>query len=595
MTRRSLSGATCAPWCLVILAVVLVASLGPLGSLADGAGIAWAQDQPGPERQSAPSETDARHAAGDSRQRSPLRALLLTQSAMDAIKVAVAVAGTLLLLWAQVLRRAGRPAAHQPLRDGLLLALGLFAGMCWWNLFHFHFRNYVHNWDVFHYYVGAKYFPEVGYTRLYRCVVIADAEDGLLFRAERRKVRHLESNTLGGTQAILADPERCKAHFSEARWALFKHDIAWFRGRMPPAFWEQAQRDHGYNGTPAWGILGSTLAGLGPASSTQILLLALLDPLLLLLMWAAVGWAFGWRVMCVALLYWGTNYPARFFWNGGAYLRQDWLAISIIGICMLRRQRMAAGGFALTAAALLRVFPGLIIVGVLLKALMKMWSERTLTPSPGHRRFALGCVAALALLVTASAVVAGSWTAWSGFIDNSRKHADTPLTNHMGLKTVVAYDHDTRARLSAPLGLEEDPFLVWKEARRRVFEERVYLFAGLVLGFLILLARAVKNEEDWVAAVLAVGLVPVATELTCYYYSVFLAFGFLWARRESIGVGLCALAALTCLIATLFDWNDEQYTAMSVATLAFVAFATAAFVRSPVPSPEQAPSVSPAK
>jgi hypothetical protein len=120
-----------------------------------------------------------------------------------------------------------------------------------------------------------------------------------------------------------------------------------------------------------------------------------------------------------------------------------------------------------------------------------------------------------------------------------------------------------------------------------VFEERVYLFAGLVLGFLILLARAVKNEEDWVAAVLAVGLVPVATELTCYYYSVLLAFGFLWTRRESIGVGLCALAALTCLIATLFDWNDEQYTAMSVATLAFVAFATAPFLRSPAPGPEE--------
>jgi hypothetical protein len=26
-------------------------------------------------------------------------------------------------------------------------------------------------------------------------------------------------------------------------------------------------------------------------------------------MWVGVAWAFGWRVMCVALIYWGTNVP----------------------------------------------------------------------------------------------------------------------------------------------------------------------------------------------------------------------------------------------------------------------------------------------
>lgn len=571
------------PVVLVLLAILLASTPTPLVGDANAGSVAPAQGQPaaGGATANDGSLQPVRRAGGW------LRALL-TQSRMDAIKGGVAAAGSLVLLWGYLLRRAGRAAAHKRLRDGLLLALGLFAGLCWWNLFAFHFPNYIHNWDAYHYYMGAKYSRELGYTRLYMCTAVADAEDGLLARAEQRTIRDLESNTIGGTQAILSDPARCTAYFSEARWATFTRDVAWFRSRMPFSFWEQSQRDHGYNGTPVWGILGGTLAQLAPASTTQLVLLTLIDPLLLLVMWGCVGWAFGWRVMCVALLYWGTNYPARFYWNGGAYLRQDWLAISIIGICMLRRQRMAAGGFALAAAALLRVFPALIIVGVALKALTTMWRRRTLAPSPAHRRFALGCVAALVLLVPASVLVTGSGSAWSGFIDNSRKHADTPLTNHMGLKSVVAYDHDTRARLSAPLRLEEDPFLVWKEARRRVFEERVYLFAGLVLGFLILLARAVKNEEDWVAAVLAVGLVPVATELTCYYYSVFLAFGFLWARRESIGVGLCALAALTFLIATLFDWNDEQYTAMSVATLAFVAFATASFLRSPAPAPEEA-------
>ena len=33
-------------------------------------------------------------------------------------------------------------------------------------------------WGVFHYYLGAKYFSELGYSNLYPCVLEADAESG---------------------------------------------------------------------------------------------------------------------------------------------------------------------------------------------------------------------------------------------------------------------------------------------------------------------------------------------------------------------------------------------------------------------------------
>src|SRR5262249_43781758 len=282
---------------------------------------------------------------------------LLGENLVETIKIVLATGGAVVLLWGLALRLRGRPDAYKRLRDALILALGLLGGACWWNLFEFHHEGiYFHAWDAYHYYVGAKYFRELGYTGLYRCTAIADAEDGLLEDVRRRQVRDLETNMLRGTQEILAEPEKCKRNFSEERWLAFKHDIDFFRSRAPGRLWADIQVDHGYNPTPVWGILGTTLASTGPASTSQLRVLALLDPLLLLVMWACVGRVFGWRAMCVALLYWGTNYPARFMWVGGAYLRQDWLAAMTIGLCLLRRGRMASAGFMLTLSALLRVF-----------------------------------------------------------------------------------------------------------------------------------------------------------------------------------------------------------------------------------------------
>jgi hypothetical protein len=292
-------------------------------------------------------------------------------------------------------------------------------------------------------------------------------------------------------------------------------------------------------------------------------------------MWACVGRVFGWRAMCVALLYWGTNFPARFMWFGGAYLRQDWLAAMTIGLCLLRRERMASAGFMLTLSALLRIFPAFILVGIALKALMEMWAGRKVALSTRYLRLAVGCIAAVIVLVPTSVVVAGSWSAWPGFVANSRKHLNSPATNLMGLKTVLAYNHDWRVSRVVPLGLEQDRWQPWQEARRRQFEERRYLFAALVFGFVILLALAVRNQEDWVAAVLGVAMIPVATDMACYYYSALLVYGLLGARREGLGAALCALAAVSGLIGK-FVWSDDvRYFLISVAVLGFVCAATA--------------------
>jgi len=246
-----------------------------------------------------------------------------------------------------------------------------------------------------------------------------------------------------------------------------------------------------------------------------------------------------------------------------------------IGLCLLRRGRMAGAGFMLTLSALLRVFPAFILVGIALKAMMDMWAGRRVTLSARYRSLTVGCIAAVVGLVPTSVVVAGSWRAWPAFVANSRKYLNTPVTNFVGLKTVMAYNHDWRASRVVPLGLEEDRWQLWQEARRRQFEERRYLFAALVIGFVILLALAVRKQEDWVAAVLGVALIPVATEVLCYYYSVLLVYGLLGARREGLGAALCALAAVTGLIGKFVWSNDLRFLLISVAVVGFVCAATA--------------------
>jgi hypothetical protein len=516
---------------------------------------------------------------------------LLSDARLDLIRAVAAAAGLLVLTWDWWRCRGGRAAKPGAVRDGLLMGLGLFSALCWWNLLAFHFGNYIHVWDVYHYYVGAKYFPELGYQRLYICTALADTEAGVLDLSRRPRIRDLENNRLVLASAALEEHgAACTAHFTPARWQEFKRDVAWFRTRMSPQRWRAAQMDHGYNASPGWGIAGSLLARTGPASNTQILPLTLIDPLLLVVMWVLVAWAFGWEVMCVGLIFWGTSYPSKFYWGGGGFLRQDWLFLSVAALCFLRRGFPGLGGFSLGAATLLRVFPAFLFLGLGLRVMARAFRERQFVLSSEERRVLAGATLAFVLLVPAATFVAGRWDAWASFLHNATKHASTPLTNYMGLKTVVAYDHDSRAELSAPLGLEEDPFSAWKITRARTFAERRYVFLALVLLFLGLLAAAVDRRPAWVAATLGIGLVATLGEITCYYYSIFLAYAFLWPERRLVGIGMCALASITAVIGLVTTWADVRYTLISLGFVIFVALCTAAFARVRECSHDPAPS-----
>src|SRR5262245_8888399 len=497
----------------------------------------------------------------------------LTLESVGNLKLALALAGAALLVWHARARPERESPAARRMRDALLLGLGLAAGLGWWNFGAFNYPGFGHPSDTFHYYVGSKYFPELGYQRLYLCAAVADAEAGLRSQVEARSLRDLATNEIISSAAALADPEACTAHFSPERWAAFASDIDWFRSRVPPRRWLAMQVDHGYNATPLWTALGGWLANREAASDSSVLALRLIDPLLLAAMWAGVSLSFGWRAACVAALYWGTNYPAQYGWTGGSFLRQDWLVATILALCALRSGRPAAAGALLALAALCRIFPIFVAGAIAGKALVSMLQTRRLTLSTDHRRLAAGALVAGAGLLAFSLLAGGGPRAWPAFVADSRAHLATPLRNYLGLATVVSYV-PAAARGQAQDRASEDPYQAWKDARRGAAAERRWIFLALVAGYLALFARAAARQPDWAMGVLGLGLITIAAELTCYYSAGLLAFGLFWPRRPSIGVALCALSAAGWWIAGSGRGWDEVFTAISLASVLFVAWAT---------------------
>ena len=505
----------------------------------------------------------------------------LNDGRMVQLKAGLAVAGAILLLWYWLADDVPALRRWRRWRDGLLIALGLLSCASWWNLGRYHFNPFIHYYEFYHYYLGAKYAPELGYTRLYECTIAAEDEFAHLgARLERLEIRDLTTNVLGPSAPALAHPEKCKEHFSFERWQAFMRDSDFFRRASSWDFWSSGLKDNGYNGSPVWRLTGGLMANsVDEINDGSLFHLGLLDPILLFAMMFTIWWAFGWRTLCVALIFFGTNYPGRYWWTGGAYLRMDWLFAMVASICLMKRGKPFASGFAIAWATLLRVFPGFVAAALVLKIAIASWRAKKLVLTPAQGRFLAGAALAGIILVPASAVYGGGLDCWRGFIVNSQKHLQTPLTNNMGWRTVVAYRYSTRAQVERD-HRALDPFAKWKHDQLENFRQRKLVYLAGLLGFLVLLGMAVERHPDWVALTLGTGLIIFAAQLTCYYFIAFLAFGLLWPYLRWSGWALALVSAASCVIPLGFlGWDDDRYVVISIVYIVFACAVTTALAR----------------
>jgi hypothetical protein len=561
---------------------------------------------------------------------------------VEICKAAIAIAAAGCVLYEQHRHAQQRPLAER-LKKVVGIALALSAIFAYFNGFKFGYPKYYHRWDQYHYYMGAKYFPELGYKYLYRCAVVAQDELEVVkvrfdkakgarsapmrridMRAEVRdsdkKVRDLPSeyadkfggrNLLVPVQDIISHPEKCKDLFSKERWGEYKNDVKFFRIASGKGYWTDMQKDHGFNPPPVWTIAGKFFSDLSPSNVQFMQFLAAIDLLYIIGMFIALWWGFGWRVFAVGAIFWGCQASAPFYWTGGAFLRQDWLFFGVLSVACIRKRSLKIAGGALVYSGLLRVFPGLVLIGTLVPFITHIVRKKFIHRD--HKQMLLGgCIAAAVLLPLSLAMT--QTDAYQAFYKHTIKtHDKTPLTNHMGLRVIVGHKFfDLRApskrspeqqatwkaslskpaRLflgwTAPVRLPiamakgkssgqmqyvrdnnlVDPFKVWKDMRNERYHRYRYIAYGIVaasLAFFIFVVYRFKSL--WIAQCLGQIFIILLSQLTCYYYSFMILAAPLSKVRKVVELGLFAVAAITQLVWMNSYWNDNKYTVLTIVSL----------------------------
>ena len=513
--------------------------------------------------------------------------------------VIVAVIG--LAIWALIL--AGRAFFHRPLSKtlerGTLLCILIASMYTWTNWGVFHGTRAVHYWDTFHYYVGSKYFDEVGYDLIYKCTALAEADDGHEEDVMKRQMRDLTNNDLLQASVHLADRSDCDKAFTPERWAALQQDMRLFRSVMGVSWWSKMFKDHGFNATPVWTLVGARITNLGwknevpppelvnspknlagkSAAERKAILdrfeadkaqfmsrvnrVALIDASFYAIIFLAIWWAFGLRAAAMASLIWATGYPWAYFWTGGSYMRVTWLFMAVLGVCLMKKGFKVLGGFGVTWSGLLRVFPCALAGGVTLQVIYNLIRKRTVLAN--HRRIILGACLAVAILVPSSIVMNSHGAdVYPAFLGNSIKHTETPLTNNMGLKTLMSYSPSKIAR-KTKTDKHADPFHDWKLHRKATFKSHLPFHAALLVAAFAMLLIVGRKVEDWEITALSTVLLFGIFEMTCYYYSWCILLAPVVLRRLRYVVVTLAMCITTQLAQLNISWYDEQYTLCSLA------------------------------
>jgi hypothetical protein len=508
----------------------------------------------------------------------------INEQSLSWVKGLIALAAASLSVYEGVLI-AQKKAPRKIWVKGVALALAAMSIGAYFRYGDFGYQNFYHRHEFFHYYLGSKYDRELGYERLYQCVAVAQADSGQTNEVKARKMMDLKTDFISPTTEALAHPEECKSRFTPENWEAFKADVKFFRNSANLQYWNDMQKDHGYNPPPVWSVMGHFWGKVHPATDHYLKFLASFDIALFAGLFAAIYWAFGWRVFSVAAIFWGCQLPAEYFWTGGAFLRQDWLFFLVLSACLLRKRYFAWGGASFAYSTLLRVFPGLLLAGLFVAFvghIVRKWKRNrasypegglgaivgTLVKSiaPHHLRVAAGGLVATVALVGMSAGIAG-WRAYPEFYHHIQVHNHTPLTNNMGLPTILAHSYAGRMEFVRN-EKHVDAFDDWKQMRTDRLKAFRPLQLVLLLGVGILFVKVVGRMKSlWMALALSLVVFVGVLEVTCYYYSIFILAAVLSRHRRDIEQWILCVAGISQLLAVnhyISYYYDDRYTAQSV-------------------------------
>ncbi len=373
-------------------------------------------------------------------------------------------------------------------------------------------------WSVFHYYLGAKYFPELGYTDLYRQALAADA-DGEHRWSHVRRIRNLVTYEIEDA----GEPRRSPL-WSDERWRELKSDIAILQPRVPEQTWRDIFRDRGYNATPSFTALRRLLLyDLSPASLAAT---ASFDVIGLI-----IAFIVGSRVFGVLRALVCATWIALYFGNAndrliGHPFLYDYLIAMVLAACALRKERPVLGGILLGYAAMVRIFPGLMVL-----AAVAWWHTLhrrdiragCVCPPTGGRcrtvpRLSTAFAVTCAVLVVVGLGNGRGFDGWLDFTSKISRHAESHRlgTRRLGLAHLFTVDwshlpaaDQQRSERAQAWQAQKGVWLVaagglgglwlWATARSRLGLSDM-IFASLILVF----ATLVLSRYYWSSACLFV-------------------------------------------------------------------------------------------
>jgi hypothetical protein len=361
------------------------------------------------------------------------------------------------------------------------------------------------------------------------------------------RVRDLRTNRLRMGSEVLAEPQLCRQRFSPQRWSAFRADVDYFRTRLSADATRLMMVDHGYNASPFWTAMHAPLLARLPAGDAALLKLSMIDLALLAGMFALLCWAFSLETAVLAAVLWGSCQLWMYGPMGGigSLGRLYWIFGVVAAVCLLRKGWVVLGGAALSLAVLDRVFPGALLFGPGVAAsfgLLQRRFDRRMWRTLG------GAVAGGVLLTGLGYMAGGGFEDYRAFLRNSSKHTATPLTNYVGLPTLVSTS-PASIRTSIVDGTATEPYAEWKRVRMQTAKERRALYWTLVVLLFAYTAWVCRRlTEPW--RLVIAGLLPMFClfDLTNYYYAVLVVLAPLAAGRLrplAVLFGMVLVADLT--------------------------------------------------
>ncbi len=498
------------------------------------------------------------------------------------VRAAVAaIAGAVVLVEYFVVKKPEE--RDRRLMTGVLAACAVLSVACYYHFGMPQFRDeskdrptLVHPWDMRVYFPIAKYFDELRFDGLYLASVAAymDNTGATPASVASVRLRDLTNNQVTEAREVMDRIEAIRGRFSPPRWAEFRKDMQYFLDVMGRGGYLGSLRDHGGNATPVWLLGAWLLFHRAPASELTLSLAALLDPLLLGVMFYAIARSYGLRTSLIALIIWGTTDLSRFGTNlMGSTLRMDWMVAVGLGACALKSRRWWLGGALFAYAGLIRGFPGISAVFLLVPPLwylVELWRKQRKLPSwaefkRDQKPFLLasaGVVACVVALVGVSSGLFGADASWGNWYRKISIHQEKPNVNHLGLRTVMSFEGETTSDKVLRKELAE-PWTDWQRYQTAALQRRKPLYYGVMALMVAMAAVAVRNKRLDQAGIIGMFLIPFVFYPANYYCHYVFLLPLAVASREDSSereklFGWVALVSMVMSVALYYTLSERR-------------------------------------